>query len=234
MSPMMKNIISLIFACLILTNLSYSQSGKHGLKVVSGKEILNEYTDLTVDASSGDVTISVTNSNLNSNGRFAQGLEKGDLLMLIQIQGASLKGLSQTDSAWGEITSYNNAGNSEYIEVASIPNGTSIALTCALVNDYTASGKVMVVRVPRYSSLTLSSGDTISGDPWDGSIGGVVAIEVDGNASIDGVVEMNGKGFRGTTSTTGQGSKPGARNEFASSQPNAAGVKGEGIAVYQL
>ncbi len=230
----MKPFISLVFTCLILTNLSYSQTGKHGSKTVSGREIHNEYTDLTTDANSGDVTISVTNSDLNDNGRFVQTLQVGDLLMLIQIQGASLKGLSQTDSSWGEITNYNNSGNSEYIEVASVPNGTTIALTCALINNYTATGKVVVVRVPRYSTLTLQSGDTISGDPWNGTIGGVVAIEVDGNATINGVIEMNGKGFRGTTSTTGQGSKPGARNEFASSSPNAAGLKGEGIAGYHL
>jgi hypothetical protein len=180
------------------------------------------------------VTISVTSSSLNDNGRFSQTLQAGDLLMLIQIQGASINSVNRKDSAWGEITNYNNSGNTEYIEVASVPNGSSIGLNCALINDYSAAGKVFVVRVPRYTSLAVLSGDTISGDAWDGAIGGIVAIEVVGNASVDGVIEINGKGFRGTTSTARQGSAAGAKKEFATTKPNVAGLKGEGIAGYHI
>lgn len=228
----MRKLVSLVFIFSLVPILSFAQKGKHGSKTVSGVEIVNEYTDLTADASAGDVTISVTNSSLNTNARFLNSLEAGDLLMVIQVQGASIRSTTRKDTTWGEITNYNNCGNNEYVEVAAVPNGTSISLTCALVNNYTAAGEVVVVRVPRFTDLVLQPGDTIRGDSWDGSIGGIVAVEIEGDLFHDGVIEMNGKGFRGTGSTTGQGNVAGAKNEFASSDPSAAGLKGEGIAGY--
>jgi len=55
---------------------------------------------------------------LNTNARFAGNLVAGELVMIIQMQGATLNTASATSSTWGAITSYNNTGLFEYDEVA--------------------------------------------------------------------------------------------------------------------
>src|ERR1035437_5780076 len=89
-----------------------AQRGKDGVKIVStANNIVNEYTTLTANAVSGATTITVANSTLNANGRFPGALAPGDLIMIIQIQGATILGAPDQwtpaigypyDSTWGE------------------------------------------------------------------------------------------------------------------------------------
>lgn len=230
--PKMKKLLILILAVAGIVSSAFSQKSKHGSKIISSTEVVNEYTSLSGDATSGDLTISVANANLNDNGRFSGNLEEGDLLFIIQVQGASINDANRKNSSWGEILNYNNAGLNEYVEVASVPNATTINLNCPLQNDYTASGNVVLVRVPRYSSLNVQASGVLTGDAWDGSEGGFVVVEVEGNTTVDGEVSMSEKGFRGTASASGLGSTAGARNEYASTANNIGGLKGEGIAGY--
>lgn len=230
----MKRLASFAFLCLFLSHFAYAQKGKDGSKTVSGTEIVNEYAALQADNSIGDVNVAVTVSDLNANNRFANALEEGDLLMMIQVQGVSVVFANEKDSSWGEISNYNNCGNYEFVEVAEIVSANEIKLNCPLKNDYSAAGKTVLVRVPRYSDLTVPNGTEISGDAWDGTTGGIVSIEVDGDVVLDGTIEMTGKGFRGTASTTNSGSVSGAKNEFSSANAAVAGLKGEGVAGYHL
>lgn len=228
----MKRLASFACLCLLMSQLAFGQKGKDGSKTVSGTEILNEYAALQADNIIGDTDVSITVADLNANNRFSYALEEGDLLMLIQIQGVSVTFANEKDSSWGEITNYNNCGNYEFVEVAEVVNANEIKINCPLKNAYTAAGRTVVVRVPRYSSLDIPAGTTVSGDEWDGSIGGIVSVEVDGDIVLDGTVDMSGKGFRGTGSTTGQGSVSGAKNEFSATNPAVAGLKGEGVVGY--
>ncbi|HXB11092.1 MAG TPA: hypothetical protein VNZ45_03820, partial [Bacteroidia bacterium] len=189
------------FACL-------AQRGKGGALTVSTSIVVNEYTTLTANAASGATSITVANSNLNANGRFAGNLSAGDLIMVIQMQGATITGGLNpfdkfwgvpNDSSWGKVTSYNNCGNYEFAEVLSVPNGTTINIECSLTNNYTAAAKVQVVRVPRYTTLTINAGGTIGCDAWDSAKGGITAIEVLGNTVINtgGAINVSSNGFRG-------------------------------------
>ena len=87
--------------------------------------------------------------------------------MIIQVQGFSVEDTvssgsvfddSRFHSTWGRILNYNNCGNYEFIQVESIPNSTTINLDCPLSFDYTSSGNVVVIRVPRYTDLTVNNG----------------------------------------------------------------------------
>jgi len=228
--------------CLLPTAV-FSQRSKDGAKVVAtANNIVNEYTSLAANAAAGATTITVANSTLNANSRFPGNLAPGDLIMIIQIQGATILGQpwifntdygDPRDSTWGEITNYNNCGNWEFAQVYSVPNATSITLDCPLANNYTSAGRVVVVRVPRYSSLTINSGGSITCDTWNGTIGGICAIEVENNTVINagGSINITGKGFRGAAllenlSTNGA-------NEAAAILPDFGAEKGEGIAGYQ-
>ena len=229
----MNKLLVLIIAICTAFIPSYSQKSKDGSKIISGTEIVNEYTHLTSDVSAGGTIIDVDNSTLNSNGRFSGGLEKGDLLFIIQMQGVTIQTADVSDSSWGEVLDYNNCGLYEYVEVDEVTNGTTIELSCPLRNDYTASGKVNIIRVPRYSELNVALNQTLTGETWDGTSGGLVVLEVDGDAVVNGEVEMNAKGFRGTDgSNNNNGGGLYAFDEFATTFADKGALKGEGVAGY--
>ncbi|CAG0990429.1 MAG: PKD domain-containing protein [Bacteroidetes bacterium] len=229
-------LIALFISCIFTFSL-FAQRGKNGNKTVSITESVNAYTTLTINASIGATSLSVTNSNLSAN--FGNNLSAGDLLLIIQMQGASMNATCANppfctfglpvDTSWGSILNYNNCGNYEFLEVASVPNNTTINLNCALTKNYTASGKVQVIRVPRFNTLTVNNGGTINSPAWNGSTGGVVAIEVLGNTVINngGSINVSALGFRGGTtesqSTFGAG-------QFARGDASEGAEKGEGIA----
>lgn len=234
----------IIFSLLIFGSLNvlFAQRGKDGNVTVStANSIVNEYALLTADASTGNNSITVDNNALNSNGRFAASLSQGDLIMIIQVQGATIFGTTfvdgngdtfgwPKDSTWGEIVNYNNCGNYEVAEVFGVSGSNSIQLNCALQNNYTAAAKVQVVRMPRYQSLTVNNSASITCDPWNGSKGGIIAIEVDGATVINGSVNATGRGFRGGV-VDNQASF--GSNDIASTSSVYGAEKGESIAGFQ-
>src|ERR1700722_8993543 len=115
------------------------QKGKNGPLIVASTIEINEYTTLTANAFTGNTSITVASSILNSHARFLASLSAGDLIMIIQMQGASLIGKpdpfnpgfsTPNDSSWGAVSNYNNCGNNEIREVLSVPNSTTINLSC--------------------------------------------------------------------------------------------------------
>jgi len=121
----------------------------------------------------GATSISVNNAYLNTNNRFPANLSSsGDLIMIIQMQGATINTSDTMSSSWGDITAYNNAGKFEFIEVSSITGSTTINLVTGLTNSYTLSGKVQVIRVQRLTKLKVNSGASITAPAWNGSTGG--------------------------------------------------------------
>jgi gliding motility-associated-like protein len=215
MSSVKKN---LIFCFVFASCISYGQRGKEGNVIINtANRIVNEYTALTANASAGAVSISVAASSLNANSRFSGPLAAGDLIMIIQMQGATILGQpdagtpaisNPNDPTWGTVTNYNNCGNYEYAQVSSVPSSTSITLDCGLTKSYTVSGKVQVIRVPRYNTLTITSPGILSCQSWNGTTGGVLAVEVLGNTVMNAGAKINvtGTGFRGGAlfTTTGR------------------------------
>lgn len=220
----------------------FAQKGKHGAKSITTTTAVtkvNEFTALTADANAGSTTINVTASSLNANSRFTSTLTPGDLVMVIQMQGALIK-LSPVpvwapDSTLGSIYSYEKCGNYEFAQVKSIPSSTSIEFDCGLTYSYSATGKTQVVRVPRYSSLNIAASATLTTDGWNSTtgIGGILAVEVDGNTTINSgaLVHANGLGFRGGVAIGNGGTGNG---NFQTKNPNDGAEKGEGIGSNRL
>ncbi|MBS1635568.1 MAG: gliding motility-associated C-terminal domain-containing protein [Bacteroidetes bacterium] len=223
----------ILFICIAFGFQTFAQKGKDGAKVVSAANTkINEFTSLTADAAAGTNTITVAASSLNANARFSGNLAAGDLVMVIQMQGALMK-LSPVpvwapDSTYGNIYSYGSCGNYEFAEVKSVISSTQIELVCGLKYSYSAAGKVEVVRVPRYNSLTVNSGGVLTTDTWNGTIGGILSAEVDGNTVVNsgGTINANGLGFRGGVAVGNGGTGNG---NFATKNPNDGAEKGEGI-----
>lgn len=228
----MKHIYSFtcLFPLLFFVSVLYGQRGKNGPLTVSSIMEVNEYTFLTTNAAAGGSTISVANSALNTHNRFNKNLSEGDLIMIIQMQGASiLSGVN--DSTWGSITNYNNCGLYELCEVSTVLNNTTIEITCPLQNTYITTGNVQVVRIPRYSTLTVNSNGNINCDAWNGQTGGIVAVEVLGATTINGAISADSLGFRGGALLDNSGNTNSI--SFDSNSVALGGQKGEGIAGYQ-
>ena len=104
--------------------------------------------------------------------------------------------------AGGSIT--NTAGTYEYVVAAGAAAGGSIPIASALVNSYSnlaATGaqgqtRYQVVVIQQHSSATYSGTHTIPA--WDGSSGGIEAIDVAGALTLSALtINGNARGFRG-------------------------------------
>lgn len=213
------------------TEKSKASPGVHGDKTVStSSEILNEYTTLTASAAIGATQITVASNTMNANSRFSGNLEAGELIMIIQMQGATI---SETNSSsYGSISNYNNSGKYEFIEVAGITGSTKIDLAAGLSKAYTSTGKVQVIRVPRYQNFTVNNGTMVTSQTWNGSTGGIVAIEVNGTSTINGTIDVTGKGFRGGALEQ-RARFYGEHSDWRSTDDDDGAEKGESIAGYQ-
>jgi uncharacterized repeat protein (TIGR01451 family) len=206
------------------------------------------YPGSSATAGAGSMSIGV--GSVDARGA-ATPVAAGDLLLIIQIQDASISSSNSTaygGSGSGQgYTTLNSAGLFEYA-VAAGPAGGSIPLATALVNTYhtgSSNGvdgqkRYQVIRVPQASSATVTG--TLTAPPWNGSTGGIVAIDVAGNLNFNGqVIDVDGRGFRGgagqSSTTDGTGAPTNVNTDYVtnigtgtlnSSVPN--GAKGEGIA----
>ncbi|PKQ68605.1 Ig-like domain-containing protein [Raineya orbicola] len=221
---MKKRHLLIVLFLWLLFDYSTAQFGKLGSQTISIPSIvLNQYAVLQTNASVGNTQITVTNvADLNN----PQPLERGDLLLIIQMQGASIDNSNSIN--YGNITAYNGAGNYEFVYVTQVV-GNVISLSCPLRYNYTTAGRTQVVRVPQYQNLTISAGSTVTAPAWNGTRGGIVAIYAQ-NLQHNGIINVSALGFRG-----GALENSTANNQTIYFSPNAtAGAeKGESIAGYQ-
>ncbi len=206
-------------------------SGKDGdLTVTAANTIVNKYGKLAVDAPAGSSMIAVDNPG-GPNGLDINTLTPGDLIMIVQMSGASID-TSNTPS-YGQVTNLNNAGRHEFVTVNKVQGNTiTINPPCGgLRFNYTASGKVQVIRVPQYLSLTINNGASLTAPAWNGVIGGIVVVHVQNNAIINGNVEVSGMGFRGGALSGAGGG--GFRTDHVTNQQDFGAEKGESIVGYQ-
>jgi gliding motility-associated-like protein len=151
----------------------------------------------------------------------------GDTVLLIQMKGAVIDSTNTT--TFGTITDYKNAGNYEFNYVKS-KAGNVIELTNTLTRQYDVPfGKVQLVRVPYYTSVNVSG--TLTCLPWDGSKGGVLAVNVRDTLELSADINTSGRGFlKGIMHNSNVNTFVCGVTDhyYADNTANAAG-KGEGI-----
>jgi uncharacterized repeat protein (TIGR01451 family) len=225
--------------------------GKDG-SATSPNGVVNTYYPGTGTAAGGSSTVSIGTMRLGG----VTEIGAGDLVLIIQMQNGSTTNFSNTTSYGGGLNS--NVGSYEYAKVTNVSGGT-LTLAKALTNTYTqvaptgstAKQSFQVIRVPQYISASLSGGMTAL--PWDGSSGGVVAIDVYNTLDFASKsISVTGQGFRGGGSrdvgyyypnqfTAAKGAVPfiyagtyggTTTGEFSNTYPNSklASFKGEGTA----
>ncbi|RYZ39162.1 MAG: hypothetical protein EOP49_30425, partial [Sphingobacteriales bacterium] len=245
------------FAAVCFSLSSYAQCGTEptsGTTTISTNGILNSYYPGTGNPVSGATTLTV--GAIDSRGA-ATVLAANDLIMIIQMQGADFT--STNNDTYGDgvaggfgqgyLTTNLVAGRYEYATITSIA-GSVLTLQSGLVNGYFtrayASGAIQtyqVIRIPRNYNFTLNASVTVTAPFWNGSTGGVVVLDAVNAMTLNGVINVNGLGFRGGAGQQKNGVGTGNSNgstaivntdfRFASVASNTGnttgGAKGEGI-----
>jgi uncharacterized repeat protein (TIGR01451 family) len=194
----------------------------------------------------------------NPTGNTAVGIAIGDRLLIMQMQSALLanagSATNSNTSAYGDgvngdpgsgSSSYQSTGKFEYVTATSAlgagnrgtinfsgtgPGGGTLYAYQSSNYSSGANGQqtYQVIRVPQYTTATLSSGLTTLA--WNGSTGGVLAFDVSQQLTLGGTVSVDGLGFRGGAGVS-LGGGSGASTDYVTLASNAAnGSKGEGIA----
>ena len=133
---------------------SFGQPGKSGAVTISAlNTVVNCYSPVTNNATAGATSVTVNNSG-GSNCNW----ECGDMVMIYQAQGASINTADSPN--YGDITAYNNSGLYEFNYVTSA-SGNTVNLQNPLTNNYTATGRVQLIKVPSYTTLTVNAGASI-------------------------------------------------------------------------
>lgn len=246
----------LFILTLLASFTGYTQRGSFGNQTINAQDTwVNTYTYLTSNANAGNTSISV-DDNTMTGAQFGGALSQGDLILIMQMQGASVDVNAYPTTDWGgnytvqqsffsnggnyeitefgAVTSYNGAGHFEYVEVAGVSGSNSITLNCELKHDYATAGHVQIVRVPRFEDLTIQNNTSISAPQWNGISGGVVVIEVNGDLTITGTgsIDADAIGFRGGTpdnQSSNASSAGGNTGYLGSYDVNEGAEKGEGI-----
>jgi len=174
-----------------------------------------------------NIYTAVTNITPNSvTVTSAAGFSVSDRVLLIQMKGATI---NQTNTInFGQVVALGSAGNFEFTNILSI-SGNQITFVNNLCKPFSVSGKLQLIRVPVYTQATINA--VVTASPWNGTTGGVVAIEATSSITFNSNIDVSGKGFVGGAVTSGF---------FACNDPNyanpgtSAGKKGEGIALAPL
>jgi hypothetical protein len=135
------------------------------------------------------------------------GLKAWDKVMIIQMKGGFAMS-TKDDNTFGTVTDYSNVGNYEFATICKIDPVTK---TLYFLNEFsktydfgggkgpkaTEMGRVQVVRVPVYESYTVTG--SLEPMPWDSTTGkgGVLAIIVEDDLTLNGNISADGKGFKG-------------------------------------
>jgi len=207
---------------------------------------INSYPNTYYPASQASVPAGSTTIVLGSAYYGTTPIAVGDILLIIQMQGAQLNSTNSSNYGNGTGTGsgyLNNsqllAGNMEYVVAASnlAIGGGTLTVSSGLVNSYqnTPFGTdgqytYQVIRVPVYYDVQLTA--TITAPRWDGYSGGVVVLYATDKILMNSqTIDASGLGFRGGGGRAFTGSGAGSSADYiTSSSYNANGSKGEGIA----
>lgn len=221
-----------------------ARPGANGTGAPAG--VVNTYFPGAASANVGATTIS-----LGAASGASTPIAAGDMLLVIQMQGATIN--SANNAAYGDGTSatYANGytaigqtGLYEFVRAASavsVGGGTVTVVGGSgggLLNAYVAAAATssagqrtfQVIRVPQYANATVSG--TVNALAWNGSTGGVLAIDVaDRLTFAGGSLNASGRGFRGGGALAQSGSNNPSSTDYRSLATRPAhAAKGEGIA----
>ena len=197
----------------------------------------------------GSVAAGATSINVGASAGAATPIAVGDMLLVIQMQAADFDSTNTNSYGHGGAaatpasgyTALNASGVYEYVRATSAVAAGSVGITglgagAGLLNSYSTAAATatagqrsfQVVRVPQYTTATTSS--TLTAAAWNGSTGGVLALDTTSTLTLNGTVSVDGLGFRGGAAIQRGGVAGLANTDVVTSAVlTANGNKAEGI-----
>ncbi|MFL5351103.1 adventurous gliding motility protein AgmC [Archangium sp.] len=176
-------------------------TGRNGaLTVTTAGNIINSYAQVAAPLAPGDTQVPV-----GTCVGAAACFSAGDLVMVLQTTG--IVPTPASGSATTLDLTNDPVGRWEFARL-SAATGTTLTLSAPLLYSY-AANVTQVIRVPEYTTVSLTSAGRITALPWNGGAGGVIALLATGTVSNAGQINANALGFRGgqyiddTTSSLG-------------------------------
>ncbi|HZG08549.1 MAG TPA: hypothetical protein VEZ70_06180 [Allosphingosinicella sp.] len=217
---------------------------RNGSSTISG--VVNTYYAPAL----GFVSAGATSITLTGSAGAGEAIQAGDLLLVIQMQDATVE--TRNNSRYGSntngatisngYTAIGQSGRYEYVRAANnVPSGGGVVTFTGgtgggLVNSYAQQAATssrgqrsyQVVKVPQYDQATVAG--TVAALPWNGSVGGVVAVDAARRLTFSGgTIDASGRGFRGGGGRGGSGGTGSNTDYMALSTNGAHASKGEGI-----
>lgn len=124
----------------------------------------------TTDATANTTVIGTSGATSATFGS-GTGFSNGDLVLIHQSQGTG-------------------AGNWELNKISSGGGTTSVTMAYNLMNTYATGAQVYLLK--QYSAVTINSGITLTGQGWDGSKSGVLAILANTSITVTGTISQTG------------------------------------------
>ena len=154
----------------------------------------------------------------------------GDEIIIMQMQDNVIGANTTNTSTFGNISTIGSAG---YFEMATISSVAGLPTSLTIANHVTgtfnfgANSAVQIISFNKYGSPNYTTTAPIAALPWNGKIGGVVAMQVPGTLTVAYPINADGAGFRGGAASANYevNCEP---SVYASSSTNYAS-KGEGI-----
>jgi PKD repeat protein len=180
--------------------------------------IINRYAAVTAyDSCGGLLTVSDTN-----------GFAIGGRILVHHTKGGTIN--ESNTGQYGTITDLGNTGRYEVALVVG-RSAQQLVLERQLRYPPLPDAVVQIVTYPTYANAIVT--DTVRPYPWDGTVGGIVALEVLGSLTLDAPIVADGAGFVGGTSFVANNNNctwvVGESGYFYASGNWRGGNKGEGI-----
>lgn len=231
-------VLSVGFAASAEVDAFHLGDGRDGRLEISSKgEVINAYGVLSSEVEPGSSTLCVSNVTPPSVASLG-GFVEGRVVLLHQSASADAPLTTKAEPAAPFNLHDSRAGTYELARVASIAPSSGdcpspsleLVLGKPVVRAFAATG-TQVVTVPEFSSVTVRQEGSITARPFDGQQGGLAAFLSGGEVRVDGVIDADGKGFRGGEQVTH--SLLGILNactHFDDKSDKLSARKGEGIA----
>ncbi len=158
-------------------------TGRNGPLVVSGEQKVNAYAALQADVTAGSTSIETAGPT---------GWGADDVVLVWETTGLTLPASTSEEPIDAKPLT---VGRYELVRLRAV-TGSKLELARPLAHAFRA-GAGQVVRVPEHTDVTIPPGAVLRADPWDGTRGGVVALLATGKIQLDGVIDVDARGFRG-------------------------------------
>ncbi|MFA7273941.1 MAG: T9SS type A sorting domain-containing protein [Crocinitomicaceae bacterium] len=172
---------------------------------VGAQTIINAYAKVTGIAGT---TLTVNNADQNYHDFIV-----GEYVVIMQMQDSISFTITNSNS-FGNLTSstnINNAGKYEVRKIIGINGNFNIGyITTSILNiqldqapntyNFSSNSSVQIITfryMPTAPSIDYTSQNDITALPWNGDIGGVIAMEIPGEFTVSHAISANGVGFRG-------------------------------------